>query len=157
MKRIMAFILILSLIMVMTACGETKDELKQEVKQLKTEKAQLTTDVNDLQDKLSETKTELADKSEQLKLVDHKLDGGDVKYILTLELKQSHFTLDLEQLAKDELNKTEFEVAVDKDFYDEQVVGEELVRKFRTASFVLGGTIGDWVVTVVDKKEVPID
>ena len=74
------------------------------------------------------------------------------RYILVLEVKQGHFTLNLKQHLKDAINKTEFEIEVSKEFYDNQEPGKELLKRFRGGSFITSGSIGEWIVTVNDKR-----
>jgi PBP1b-binding outer membrane lipoprotein LpoB len=74
------------------------------------------------------------------------------KYILKIKLKQSHFSLSIKKHIKDAVNAIEFELPVDKEFYDSVSEGTELVDKFRFGSLVLSGSFGDWEMTVKDKE-----
>lgn len=81
--------------------------------------------------------------------------GGSVsgpKYILKIRLKQSHFSLSIKKHIKDAVNAIEFELPVDKEFFDSVSEGTELVDKFRFGSMVLYGSFGDWEMTVKDKE-----
>lgn len=72
--------------------------------------------------------------------------------ILILELKQSHFTLDLFQHAKDAMNAVELQFPVSCKFYDQVSVGDNLVDDdFRAGSFIIHGSIGNWVLKVKNK------
>jgi hypothetical protein len=120
------FLLFPILIIFLSSCGNSN-----ELKALKEENAVLT---------------------EQLKAL--KSDGfaKSPKYILKIRLKQSHFSLSIKKHIKDAINAVEFELPVDKDFYDSVSVGTELVDKFRFGSFVLYGSFGDWKMTVKEKE-----
>ena len=73
------------------------------------------------------------------------------KYILKLHLKQSHFSLSIKKHLKDYANSIDFEIPVDKEYFDSVEKGAKLVDKFRFGSFVLYGSFGDWEMTVQDK------
>jgi hypothetical protein len=81
------------------------------------------------------------------------LSFGAERYIVTLEIKQSHFTLDVFQHAKDAANAIKIEVPVDKQFYDQVAVGTVLNGSFRTASLLLSGSFGNWNVSIVGKRK----
>lgn len=73
------------------------------------------------------------------------------KYFLKLRLKQSHLSLSIKKHVKDAINAIEFELPVDKDFYDSVSEGTEIIDKFRFGSFILYGNWGDWEMTVKEK------
>jgi len=74
------------------------------------------------------------------------------KYILKLKLKQASFSLSVKKHIRNAINAIEFELPVDKDFYDSVSEGTEIVDKFRFGSLVLYGTLGDWEMTVKGKE-----
>lgn len=73
------------------------------------------------------------------------------KYMLKLRLKQSHLSLSIKKHIKDAVNAIEFELPVDKEFYDSVSEGTEIIDKFRFGSMVLYGSLGDWEMTVKEK------
>lgn len=73
------------------------------------------------------------------------------KYILKLRLRQSHFSLSIKKHIKDAVNSVDFEMPVDKEFFDSVRNGTEIIDNFRFGSFVLSGSFGDWELTVKDK------
>lgn len=77
---------------------------------------------------------------------------GKAYYILELQLSQSHFTLDLGTHMKDSMNTAKFEIFVDKRFYDVAQVGQSLNNDFRTGSFIVNGSFGNWNVKIVNKR-----
>lgn len=119
------FILLLASFL-LTSCGNNA-----EVERLKKENALLATQVQAL--KTGST-------------------SGGPKYILKIRLKQSHFSLSIKKHIKDAVNAIEFELPVDKEFFDSVSEGTELVDKFRFGSMVLYGSFGDWEMTVKDKE-----
>lgn len=82
------------------------------------------------------------------------IDPGETKYFVTLNISQSHFTFDLSEHFKDELNDIDIEIMVDKDYYDSFEVGDSVNDDFRWGSFLSSGSIGNWDITVCDKREV---
>ena len=72
-------------------------------------------------------------------------------YIVEFEIKQSHFSLDISEHLKDNMNKLTFEVPVDKDYYYKVYVGQEITNSFRVGSFVMKGSIGKWKIIVRNK------
>lgn len=77
---------------------------------------------------------------------------GSEKYVLTLEISQSHFTLDLDELLKDATNKLEIQIPVDKEYYDSVEAGDDIADSFRVGSLIFKGSIGSWKVKVKDKE-----
>lgn len=72
-------------------------------------------------------------------------------YIVEFEIKQSHFSLDISEHLKDNMNKLTFEVPVDKDYYNKVYIGQEINDSFRVGSFVMKGSIGKWKIIVRNK------
>jgi hypothetical protein len=70
------------------------------------------------------------------------------KYILKLRLKQSHLSLSIKKHIKDAMNAVDFEIPVDKEFYDSVEEGQEIIDNFRFGSMVLYGSFGDWEMKV---------
>lgn len=79
---------------------------------------------------------------------------GEIKYIMTFEIKQSHFTLDLGEHLKDSANKINIPIMVDKDYYDYYEIGDTIKDDFRMGSFIFKGSYGKWEITVKDKQEI---
>ena len=120
------FLYFIAFLTFLTACGDNA-----EVKQLKKENALLVAQVNALKA------------------------GSSVKapkYVLKLRLKQANFSLSIKKHIKNAVNAIDFELPVDKEFYDSVSEGTEIIDKFRFGSFVLGGSFGDWEMTVKGKE-----
>jgi hypothetical protein len=120
------FLPLITFSIILLSCGENA-----EVKQLKKENALLV---------------------EQLNALKAGNSGKSPKYILKLRLKQAHFSLSIKKHIKDAVNAINFEMPVDKEFYDSVSEGTEIIDKFRFGSFVLGGSFGDWEMTVKGKE-----
>ena len=74
------------------------------------------------------------------------------RYIMTLKIKQSHFSLNVKDHVKDSMNAIELDIAVDKEYYDSYEKGDEILSEFRSGSFVTSGKLGSWKVTLKDKR-----
>ena len=72
-------------------------------------------------------------------------------HYLSLEFKQSSFTLSIGQHIRDAANAFSITIPTTKEFYNSVSVGDELGSKFKGASFILSGNIGKRKVIVKDK------
>jgi hypothetical protein len=124
MKKL-AFFLVIS-IFALSSCGGNKEELDQ----LRQENAAL---------------------KKQLQTLQAEGFAKSPKYILKIRLKQAHFSLSIKKHIKDAVNAVDFEIPVDKDFYNSVSEGTEIVDNFRFGSMVLYGSFGDWEMTVKKK------
>ena len=73
-----------------------------------------------------------------------------------LEMKQSHFTLDIGKHLKDAANAVSFPIEASKEFYEGVTEGTVLSDEFRKGSFWTEGSIGSWTITVVKKQIVTL-
>lgn len=122
---------------VLTGCGDNEEVLPQRCDELKSEIATL-----------ESQKTELENE-----IVDIKEENGTAKYVITFNIKQSHFTLDIGKHIKDSMNDISIEIPVDKEYYDSVNVGDTIDDSFRMGSFIMKGSLGRWNV-IVENKEV---
>ena len=123
-----------------TACSANPEqELKQEYGLLQDQYAALREEVAELES----YRDSLEDMIEQ---------EDKPIYVVTFEASQSHITLDIGTLIKDAMNTTEFEVMVDKRYYDSVEVGQSINNDFRIGSLLMKGSVGSWDIKVADKK-----
>ena len=123
-----------------TACGTSPEqELKQEYDLLQDQYAALQEEVAELES----YRDSLKDMIEQ---------EDRPAYVITFEVSQSHLTLDIGTLIKDAMNTTEFEVMVDKRYYDSVEIGQSINSDFRIGSLLMKGSVGSWDIKVADKK-----
>lgn len=133
MKRVMAVIICTLLL---TGCVSQTDidearqkELQSQIVSLEKEKASLEQYVSD-----------------------YKNDNDIKKYVVTLEIKQSHFTLDIGEHVKDSMNKIKLEIPVDKQYFDSLNEGDVLNDEFRFGSWLMNGSFGNWKVEILKKE-----
>lgn len=139
------------LAVVLSGC-ESKQDVQSDIERLKNERTTLQTEVQNLSSLKSSKQNEIASLNEKLKELNIYKSGKTPKYILKIHLKQSHFSLDIGKHMKDAMNAIDFELPVDKDFYNSVTVGTKIVDNFRSGSFILYGSIGDWDMSIKGKE-----
>lgn len=138
-KKLISILLIC--IIFLTSCGN--ENLKAERKNLETKISELEEDIRTLQ----------SEKNSIERLIQDLREENDIpNYIVTFEIGQQHVTLDLGDLLKDEINKTELEVLVSKEYYDSVDVGTVVNDDFRVGSLALKGSFGTWNIEVINKR-----
>ena len=138
-KKLISILLIC--IIFLTSCGN--GNLKAERENLETEISELEEDIRTLQ----------SEKNSIEKLIQDLREENDIpNYIVTFEIGQQHVTLDIGDLLKDEINKTELEVMVSKEYYDAVDVGTVVNDDFRVGSLALKGSFGTWNIEVISKR-----
>lgn len=144
-------IFIIILVITLFSC-ENKQNIQSDIDMLKKERVELQMEIQKLSYSKNIKKSEITSLNEELKVLNIYKSGKKPKYILKIHLKQSHFSLDIGKHMKDAMNAIDFELPVDKDFYNSVKIGTEIVDEFRVGSFILYGDIGDWEMTVSDKE-----
>lgn len=131
------FILVISMGVLLTGCvSQTQlDEVR----------------INELQNQIASLEEEKSSLEQYIS--NYKKENDIKKYVVTLEIKQSHFTLDIGEHIKDSMNKIEIELPVDKQYFDSVNEGDTINDDFRFGSWVMSGSFGSWDVTI-GKKEV---
>ncbi len=130
-------ILVLLLIM-LVGCSESDKALEQKIENLRSE-------ISALEEQKDAIESEI---------INIKEEHGIAKYMVTFQIRQVHYTLDIEEHLKDAMNEISFEVLVDKDYYDSVFVGSIISEDFRVGSLMIRGTYGNWEVKVVEKRVV---
>jgi len=158
--------LILLLLALITACGgRDPEEVKQELKQLDIQIAKQTTELKHLTSNVDKYKAlsqsgskKLSEARKLKKQADIALkdamgykNGNPPIYMIRVKAKQDRFSLDIGKHMKDEMNSFEFEVPVDKRYYDQLSVGGTMLKSFRGGSALLSGTSSSMKFTIVKK------
>ena len=121
---------------ILTGCGDNREYLNEEIDGLKVE-------ISELENQRDLLKSEI---------VDIKVENGTAKYIVTFNIKQNHFTLDLSEHMKDEMNDISIQIPVDEDYYDSVNIGDTIADDFRMGSLIMKGSFGNWDITVENKE-----
>ena len=129
-------VLIAMIAIILSGCSKTETVSNEEITKLESEIAQLEAERDRLNEEILNTKT----------------DNGLAKYVITFNIKQTHFTLDIGEHLKDAMNDISIEIPVDKEYYDSVEVGDTIDDSFRVGSFIWKGSFGNWKVTVEPKN-----
>ena len=121
-------VLIAMMAITLSGCSKTETVTNEDVAKLEAERDQLNEEI-----------------------LNTKIDNGLAKYVITFNIKQTHFTLDIGEHLKDAMNDISIEIPVDKDYYDSVEVGDVIDDSFRMGSFIWKGSFGNWKVTVESK------
>ena len=132
-KYIIALIVMIAI--ALSGCSKTETVSNEEITKLESEIAQLEAE----RDRLNE------------EILNTKIDNGLAKYVITFNIKQTHFTLDIGEHLKDAMNDISIEIPVDKEYYDSVEVGDVIDDSFRVGSFIWKGSFGNWKITVESK------
>ena len=128
-------VLIAMITITLSGCSKTETVTNEDVTKLESEIAQLEAERDQLNEEILNTK----------------IDNGLAKYVITFNIKQTHFTLDLGEHLKDAMNDISIEIPVDKEYYDSVEIGDIIDDSFRVGSFIWKGSFGNWKVTVESK------
>jgi hypothetical protein len=151
LKKYSLCIFSLLIIGLLSSC-ENEAEVQSNIDILKKQRSEIERQIGFLQIHESHKIESIQKLNEELKLKGMLTEGKTPKYILTFELKQSHFTIDIGEHIKDEMNAIEFEMAVDKDLYNSVSEGTKIVDEFRAGSLIMNGSFGDWEMKVKNKR-----
>lgn len=141
MKKI--FILLFVLTLTLTGC---KSDVEVNESLIRSQENEI--------NKLAEELSNLEAKKNKLlnNIQDIETENGLEKYIITLNLSQSHFTLDVGKHIKNAMNDIDIQIPVDKEFYDNVQEGDILDDTFRMGSLLMEGSFGKWKVKVAKKE-----
>lgn len=153
-----AIMLVICLIILMVNRNPAEAE-RQEIERLTEKRIDLQHDVDLLMFDLTSKKKEQQFLGERLNVLRSEVQvaqalsvGQGVRYVLTVTLKQTSYSLDLEKHLKNQMNAQTFDLVVDKLAYDAAKPGDDLFNAFRTGSFIINGSLGSWKLTVNSKR-----
>lgn len=128
---------------------EQRDELRSEVNALKHEQEVLTKSILNL----GEIKGKLSKDIRDLRIEKSAFESNsEPVYLLTLEIKQSTFTINLAEHAKNAINAISMQIPVSKTFYDSVSVGQSISKEFKYGSMILNGDFSKLKVKVKNKE-----
>lgn len=134
-KSLIVFLVMCISVFSLVGCTSEEETLNNSIAELKAEVSALEAERDALENEIVNTKVE----------------NGTEKYVVTFNISQSHFTLDLGQHLKDSMNDISIQIPVDKEYYDSVEVGDTIADDFRMGSLIFKGSFGNWNVTVEDK------
>jgi len=142
MKKNILLIIIITLLL-LTGCVDKTELNKQLIEEQNIEIEKIEGAIN----QLNKEKDRLENDIESIKV-----EKNLARYFITINIKQSHFTLDIEKHIKDAMNEINIQIPVDREFYNSVDIGTVLDDSFREGSFWMEGSIGSWDIRVVDKE-----
>ena len=151
MKKLLIF---LALTLSLISCG--KNYHRTQISELKQEHKALSTQVSSLRnscDNLRQSQHYLSAQVRELETEKRALSNGyEPSYILTLEIKQTTYTLDIGEHIKNSINAISMQIPVSKKFYNSVSVGTRISNDFKYGSLVFNGDFSELRVTVKDKQ-----
>lgn len=138
---------------------ENQESINYQLTKLRAERTALLIELNQLKSDVSANKQQIEEQKatlDELELMKKDNSGvkesDNVKHIVKFKLKQSHISLSISKHIKDAANAIEFEMPVDKEYYDKLEIGQNIVDEFRIGSAILYGSFGSWKMTVLEKR-----
>ncbi len=140
--------LILTLITLMQLSCDNKLYTQTEVELLNQQGKNLSVSIAEKQKQLQHLNTAVSVKNAELNAISKE----NPKYILKIQFSQSRFSLDISDHIKDSMNSGEFELPVDREFYNSVNVEDKMVDNFRMGSFILRGSFSSWNFKIINKR-----
>lgn len=114
--------------------------------------------IEELKNKQYEAENQIYTKQSELIEVEKKIEenkkiaNGSAKYIMKINIAQSHFTLDLGEHLKDSMNDIDLYIEVSEEYYNKYNVGDTIADDFRIGSLIFKGSFGNWKIKVTEKQ-----
>ena len=114
--------------------------------------------IEELKNKQYEVENQIYTKQSELIEVEKKIEenkkiaNGSAKYIMKINIAQSHFTLDLGEHLKDSMNDIDLYIEVSEEYYNKYNVGDTIADDFRVGSLIFKGSFGNWKIKVTEKQ-----
>ena len=124
----------------------SEDDTKyiETIKQLKQEQNDLNIQISNQNEELTKINNQIAQQNKILE--------GNAKYIMKINISQSHFTLDVKEHLKDAMNDIDIYIEVSEEFYNKYNVGDTIADEFRVGRAIFKGSFGNWKVKVTEKE-----
>lgn len=114
------------------------------IKQLKQEQNNLNTQISNKNNELVNISNKINQQSKVL--------NGTAKYIMKINISQSHLSLSVSEHLKDSMNDIDIYIEVSEEYYNKYNIGDVIADDFRVGSMIFKGSLGNWKVKVVDKQ-----
>jgi len=135
-------------------CAQNPPELQAKIDKLKAERQILKQEIQGLKyekNNLQPIIDSLAGLRDEVRVLEFKVNGGEIEYVLECELSQDRLNQMSDQSLKDWMNAVTFNLVVDRRSYYHYNRGDELLRKGRKGSATTGSGYSDWLIKVVGK------
>lgn len=142
MKKIIILAIILCICFSFVGCASEEQVLNSNIIELETRVSELESEISQLEAERDTLANEITD---------IKIENGTAKYVITFNIRQQHYSLDVTDYLKDSMNDISISIPVDKEYYDSVEVGDTIADDFRVGSAIFKGSFGSWNITVEDK------
>lgn len=116
---------------------ETITQLKQEQKDLNIQITNKNNELSNINNKINQQ---------------NKVLNGTAKYIMKINISQTHLTLSPSEHLKYAMNDIDIYIEVSEEFYNKYNVGDTIANDFRVGSMIFKGSFGNRKVKVADKQ-----
>lgn len=116
---------------------ETITKLKQEQRDLNIQILNKNNELSNINEKISQQ---------------NKILNGTAKYIMKINISQSHLTLSISEHLKDAMNDIDIYVEVSEEYYNKYNIGDTIADDFRVGSMIFKNSFGNWKIKVADKQ-----
>lgn len=154
MKKYILIVLIILNIVLAVILGAKNSEYKilteddkkyiSKIQELKAKQNNIEKQINARNSELTDINKAIEDKK--------KIENGTAKYIMKINISQTHFTLSLSEHLKDSMNDIDIYIEVSQEYYNKYDVGDVIADDFRVGSMIFKGSFGNWKVKVTDKQ-----
>lgn len=102
--------------------------------------------------------TQITKQKSELENINNKIEQqnkiltGTAKYIMKINISQSHYTLDISEHLKNSMNDIDIYIEVSEEYYHKYNIGDTIADDFRVGSMIFKGSYGKWKVKVADKQ-----
>ena len=124
--------------------SENDKKYIETIKQLKQEQQDLSTQILNKNSELTNINNKISQQDKVL--------NGTAKYIMKINISQSHLTLSVSEHLKDAMNDIDIYIEVSEEYYNSHNVGDTIAYDFRVGSMIFKGSFGNWKVKVADKQ-----
>lgn len=124
----------------------SEDDIKYitKIEELRKEQSEIESQISTKKSELTEVENQIEEKK--------KIADGSAKYIMKINIAQSHFTLDIGQHLKDSMNDIDIYIEVSEEYYNKYNVGDTIADDFRIGSLIFKGSFGNWKIKVTEKQ-----
>ena len=154
MKKYILIVLIIlniGLAVILGAKASKYEILSEDDKQYINKIQELKAEQNNIEKQINARNSELIDINKAIE-DKKKIESGTAKYIMKINISQSHFTLSISEHLKDAMNDIDIYIEVSEEYYNKYDVGDVIADDFRVGSMIFKGSFGNWKVKVDDKQ-----
>lgn len=114
--------------------------------------------ITQLKQEQKDLNIQISNKNNELSNINNKINqqnnilSGAAKFIMKINISQTHFTLNISEHLKDDMNDIDIYIEVSEEYYNNYNIGDTIADDFRVGSMIFKGSFGNWKVKVTDKQ-----